>query len=116
MSEEMTAENKDKKISIAKCPNVECEDTIKYEAMENGNYWVGCDSCCYHSQLPNILRNEFDLLTVKNKSLQDIIENQQKEIKALEDAATVALIEEDDNDFDPDEWARNEESRRSEQA
>tara|TARA_R110000803_G_C11989469_1_gene321864 strand:+ start:14896 stop:15180 length:285 start_codon:yes stop_codon:yes gene_type:complete len=57
----------------------------------------------------------FELLISKTESQQDIIENQQKEIKALEDAATDSYIEDEPEDFDPYAYVLNEENRLSEQ-
>lgn len=67
MSETGSARNTEKKHKICKCPSVDCDDFIKYELAEGGNYWVGCDTCCFHNNLPNLLARK---LQAKIKQLE----------------------------------------------
>lgn len=86
----------------------DCKKHEKYIEAVKWRDWQTCELICHeHKELVN----QIDLLNVKNKSLHDIIENQQAEIKALQDAKKDSFEIEDD-DFNPDDWALYEESRR----
>lgn len=51
-----SAPTKEELSIVCKCPD--CEDNIRHEWGKFGQLWIGCNSCCWHRQIPNPLQNK----------------------------------------------------------